>query len=181
MPRLQQIPGVEAAGVVTYLPLSGWSGGVDFTIEGRPQETGAEQPSERFQTATRGLLPQHGHPPGQPAARSRRATMNRAPRVVVDQRGAGARSTGRVRTRSDGGCCVTGRSGPVPFEIVGIVNDVRSAGLEEPVERRDVLLVWQAESGLPFWASPCATQVGPGVSLAAQCEPPSGASIPINR
>jgi hypothetical protein len=41
--RLRETPGVEAAGATTYLPLSGWSGGQAFEIEGRPAASPTEE------------------------------------------------------------------------------------------------------------------------------------------
>jgi putative ABC transport system permease protein len=43
---------------------------------------------------------------------------------------------------------VNERSKPVPYEIVGIVGDVRSAGLEEPLEGEMYLSYWQAGDSL---------------------------------
>jgi len=52
LPKLEAIPGVHSAGLVNYLPLSGWYGPVQFSIQGRPPEAGARIPSADFQIAS---------------------------------------------------------------------------------------------------------------------------------
>ena len=53
--RLRETPGVEAAGATTFLPLSGWSGGQNFEIEGRPPASArrrSRRPCRRAPTRT---------------------------------------------------------------------------------------------------------------------------------
>ena len=141
IPALQQIPGVEAAGAVTFLPLSGWSGGVDFGIEGRPQGTGADRPSAAYQAATEDYF----RALGIRVVRGRTFTArdDRAgPRVVVISEALAARywpNEDPVGRR----VLVDRREGTIPYEIVGVVADVRHAGLEEPIEPEMYFSYWQ--------------------------------------
>jgi predicted permease len=132
LPRLEAIPGVESAGIVQYLPLSGWNGGLDFTIEGQPVTAGADAPSSGYQAVSEDyfrsvrmrLLAGRGF-----TARD----DPKGPRVVVV-------SESLARRYWPGGnpvgrrVLIEDRQELRPYEIVGVVADVRAAGLEEPVE-----------------------------------------------
>ena len=142
--KLRQIPGVEAAGIVTYLPLSGWNGGIDFGIEGQPQLTGAERPSASFQAVSEDYFRSMGVPilAGRPfTARDDR----RAPNVAIVNEALAKRYWPRdsaVGRR----VLIPGNAGPEPFEIVGVVGNTRHAGLEEPIEPEMYLSTWQSAS-----------------------------------
>ena len=132
LPRLQAIPGVESAGIVTYLPLSGWSGWQDFAIEGRRALTGAEAPSGGVQFASEDYFRSMGIPVLSGRTFTPRDNFS-APRVVaVNQTMAQRYWPGQNPVGQR--IVVQSKSGPLPHEIIGVVGDVRSAGLEEPVE-----------------------------------------------
>ena len=163
MARLQQIPGVEAAGAVSYLPLSGWSGGVDFDIEGRPLATGAERPSASYQNATEDYFRSMGIRLISGRVFTARDDASAPLVVLVNETLAkkywpGENPVGRK-------VLIPRQSARVPFEIAGVVSDVRSAGLEEPVEAEMYFSYWQ-DAGLLL----CLTLRTPGdpASLAAQ-------------
>ena len=42
--RIQSVPGVKAAGTVTFLPLSGWWGTREVGVAGRPADPGVKNP-----------------------------------------------------------------------------------------------------------------------------------------
>src|SRR5262249_49122033 len=42
--RIESLPGVKAAGTVTFLPLSGWWGTREVSVAGRPTEVGIKNP-----------------------------------------------------------------------------------------------------------------------------------------
>jgi len=133
-PRLQAIPGVEASGIVQFLPLSGWSGGVDFTIEGRPAGTGAERPSASSQIVSEDYFRTMGIPilTGRAFTSSDIAS---APRVAVVNEALAKRhwpgdSPVGKKIQVDGGQ----QRGMLQYEIVGVIGNVRAAGLEQPVE-----------------------------------------------
>jgi putative ABC transport system permease protein len=142
--KLRQIPGVDAAGIVTYLPLSGWNGGIDFGIEGRPQLTGAEAPSASFQAVSEDYFRSMAVPvlAGRPfTARDDRT----APRVAIVN-DALAKKYWPGETPVGRRVLIPGSAGPQPFEIVGVVGNTRNAGLEEPVEPEMYLSTWQSAS-----------------------------------
>jgi len=55
-PQLQAIPGVQAAGVISSLPLSGAWAAVDFTIVGRPPLKTSEMPSAQYRVVSPGYF-----------------------------------------------------------------------------------------------------------------------------
>lgn len=125
--RLAGVPGVEAAGAVNDLPLRG-RGGISLTleVEGRPRPAGAEPLFARFLMASGGYFRSLGIPLLQgrvftpaddslaPAVAIVNATMARA-------LWPGERALGRAfRLRADS----------VWYRVVGVVGDVREAGLE---------------------------------------------------
>jgi putative ABC transport system permease protein len=132
LPRLQAIPGVESAAIVNYLPLSGWSGWQDFTIEGRPPVTGAAVPSGGFQVASDDYFKAMGiqliagrtFTPRDNEAAPPVAAINQ---TLAQRYWAGQNPIGQR-------IIVPAESGPKALEIVGVVADIRAAGLEEPVE-----------------------------------------------
>src|SRR5918993_2760315 len=132
LPRLQAIPGVESAAILNYLPLSGWSGWQDFTIEGRPPVTGAAVPSGGFQVASDDYFKAMGiqliagrtFTPRDNEAAPPVAAINQ---TLAQRYWAGQNPIGQR-------IIVPAESGPKALEIVGVVADIRAAGLEEPVE-----------------------------------------------
>src|SRR5690606_36235868 len=55
--RLASIPGVEAAGLTSTVPLNGLDGDVSLTVEGRPPAQPGEQDAIWFRRVTPGYLP----------------------------------------------------------------------------------------------------------------------------
>jgi putative ABC transport system permease protein len=146
IPRLQAIPGIEAVGITNYLPLSGWSGGTNFSIEGRPPLTRAEQPDAGYQVATEDYFRSMGI-----RLVAGRTFTDRdkagAPHVVVVNETLAQRywpGENPVGQR----VIVEGRSGPTRYEIVGIVGDVKAFGLEEPAEGEMYFSYWQTPDSL---------------------------------
>ena len=139
--KLRQIPGVETAGTVTYLPLSGWNGGIDFDIEGRPQGTGADRPSANFQGASEDYFRSMRIPLLSGRFFTARDDRHAPPVAIVNEALArkywpGANAVGRRVVMAPG-------SSEQAYEIVGVVGDVRGAGLEEPVEPEMYVSAWQ--------------------------------------
>ena len=139
--RLEEIPGVEAVGMTYFLPLSGWSAGLGFSIEGRPEPSTADQPSAGYHVTTEDYFKAMGI--RLLNGRTFTSRDNRsAPGVVVinetlaRQHWPGENPVGRR-------VLVSGASGPLPFEIVGVVEDVKTAGLEEPVDGDMYFSYWQ--------------------------------------
>jgi putative ABC transport system permease protein len=141
--RLQQIPGVETAGSVTYLPLSGWSGGLDFSIEGRPEPGAQARPSAGYQGASEDYFRAMGIRVVNGRTFTRQDDRSAPPVVVINESLSrkywpGENPLGR-RVLIPGP-----NDSTVPHEIIGIVTDVRAAGLEEPAEGEMYFSTWQS-------------------------------------
>jgi predicted permease len=126
--RLDAIPGVEAAGLTNYLPLSGWSGGLRFEIEGEAPRMTSEQAVASFHVASDDYFRSMGIPIVRGRAFTARDTLDAPPVAIVDEAlarrfFAGEDPVGRRLMLTN-----------TPVEIVGIAGDVRAHGLEEPVE-----------------------------------------------
>ncbi|MEM7417900.1 MAG: ADOP family duplicated permease, partial [Gemmatimonadota bacterium] len=130
LPTVQAVPGVLSAGLADALPPQPINGGNNFLLEDRPLSEGASQPTAPWITAdthffaTLGLRPIEG--------RLYESTpVDTMRHAVVDEQWAerfypGESPIGR-RFRS-GGCTVDG----CPWtEIVGVVPDVKTSGLDD--------------------------------------------------
>ncbi|HLK17749.1 MAG TPA: ABC transporter permease [Bryobacteraceae bacterium] len=54
--RIQALPGVRAAGIISILPLQAWGWNGTFTIEGQPQEDPSKQPFAEFRQVSPGYF-----------------------------------------------------------------------------------------------------------------------------
>ncbi len=54
--RIQALPGVRAAGIISLLPLQAWGWNGSFSIEGRPQEEPGKQPLAEFRQISPGYF-----------------------------------------------------------------------------------------------------------------------------
>ena len=54
--RIQALPGVRAAGIISLLPLQAWGWNGSFSIEGRPREDPAKQPLAEFRQISPGYF-----------------------------------------------------------------------------------------------------------------------------
>ena len=146
IPRLRAIPGVDAAGLTNFLPLSGWSGGTKFSIEGQPPLTRAEQPYAGYQVATEDYFRAMGI-----RLVSGRVFTDRdrqgAPGVAVINETL-ARRYWPGQNPIGSRVVLNFPSGEFVHEIVGIVADVRAFGLEEPVEGEMYFSYWQQPDAL---------------------------------
>ena len=142
--RLQVIPGVESVGVTNYLPLSGWWGSIDFAVDGQARPAPGGGPSADFRVATEDYFRSMSIPilGGRPF--TARDNASAPPVIIVNQ--------SLVRRYLGGGDAVGRRllfdfdgSGPRPREIVGVIADVKSFGLEEETH---------AELFFPYWQIP---------------------------
>ncbi len=128
--RIEQMPGVRAAGAVNALPLSGRDSSSSFVIEGRPAQPHGRFISAQIRIITSGYLRAMGIPvvAGRGFTRSDAAS---APRVAIINR---AMSRWQFRGENPlGRRLAFDTSGPF-LEIVGVVGDVRHERLNvEPV------------------------------------------------
>jgi putative ABC transport system permease protein len=142
--RLQAISGVEAVGITNYLPLSGWDGGLNFSIEGQPPVGQASQPSASYHVATEDYFRSMGIPLVAGRTFNDRDT-EQAPTVVVISESLARRYW--PGENALGKRVVLDQSQP-PSEIVGIVRDVKHFGLEEPGEGQMYRPYWQAPDSI---------------------------------
>ena len=133
MPRLQSIPGVRSAAAVQALPLSGSSFFISFEVGGRSPVPPSQQPAMQIRVATPGYFQTIGIP----LKRGRLFTDDDrpgSPPVVLITENAARQyfpnedSIGKTITLGWGHGKGTPRAGG---EVVGIVGDVKDAGLDE--------------------------------------------------
>jgi predicted permease len=133
LPRLRALPGVEAAAAVISLPLSGTSIVLTFEIAGRPPVPPSQQPAMQVRVATPGYFQTIGIP----LKRGRFFTDDDkpgSPQVVlltesaVRQYFPNEDPIGKRITLGWGRGPGTPRAGG---EVVGIIGDVKDAGLDE--------------------------------------------------
>jgi putative ABC transport system permease protein len=134
LPRLRALPGVRAADAVMGLPLSGLNFIISFQVEGRPPIPPAQQPAMEVRVATPGYFSTVGIP----LKRGRGFTeADRAgtPRVVLITESAARQFFPNEDPIGKKIKLGWGRGPGKPRaggEVVGIVGDVKEAGLDEP-------------------------------------------------
>ena len=133
MPKLRAIPGVQSAGAVVSLPLSGSSIVLNFEIAGRPPLPPSQQPAMQVRVAT----PDYFQTVGIPLKRGREFTeqdREGAPPVVLITESAAKQyfpneePLGKKITLGWGRGPGTPRAGGA---VVGVIGDVKDAGLHE--------------------------------------------------
>ena len=141
--RLRALPGVEAVGVTNYLPLGGWWGNREFTIEGQPAPPPGSEMTADNRLATEDYFRSMGMRLIAGRLFDTRDTESAPPVAIVNQ---------TLATRFFGGESPVGRrivlemgDKPTAVEVVGLIADVKSFGLEEPTH---------AELFRPFWQEP---------------------------
>jgi putative ABC transport system permease protein len=145
--RLDALPGVATAGAASRVPLAQSGGDLNFRIEGRPLPDGAVSPRADWQAVTPGYMEALGLRllEGRLLTRADRAD---APGAVVISRATARRywPDGDARgARFELG----GGAGPGTVTVVGIVEDVRDAGLDvEPVPQ-----MYLTHAQFRFWGS----------------------------
>jgi hypothetical protein len=149
--RVRSLPGVEAAGSVTFLPLSGWHGTRAFRLEGEaPPPPGGEKEAE-FRMIDPGYLRAMGIPL-RAGRRFDARDRSDAPRVVLVNQSFVRRFLPGVPSADAVGRRVSievRRGGGAPLrEIVGVVGDVRHFGFELPPEPEMYLPFAQEPVGL---------------------------------
>ncbi|HTU36297.1 MAG TPA: ABC transporter permease [Candidatus Acidoferrum sp.] len=138
--RINHLPGVVAAGCTTWLPLTNWGGATGIIIEGRP----APRPGQAIIPNTRMISSDYIQAIGMKLIEGRtfdsRDAPNTQPVALINQTAArkfwpGLDPVGMRFKRDD--------TPPQPWiTIVGIVGDVRQAGLDQP-PRPEIYLPFQ--------------------------------------
>jgi predicted permease len=120
--RIEEIPGVSAAGLTQFLPLQNWDWLAHFTIAGRPAEIPSRLPVAELRYVTPGYFRALGIPLRKGRGLTGRDTPD-APRVVLINEALARRyfpNENPVGRQTDRGT------------VVGVVGDVRQAGLDRP-------------------------------------------------
>jgi len=134
LPRLKALPGVRAVSAVMGLPLSGMDFIISFQVEGRPPVPPAQQPAMQVRVAT----PDYFTSIGIPLKRGRLFTeedRQGTPRVVLITESAAREFFPNEEAIGKKIQLGWGRGPGKPRaggEVVGIVGDVKEAGLDEP-------------------------------------------------
>jgi putative ABC transport system permease protein len=125
--RVAQIPGVQAAGVCRFLPLSGGDASVNFQIEGQPRLSTADQPRAHFRTASGGYFEALGIP----LLRGRffdGRDNQQTPKVVIINEAAGRRFW--PNENPVGKRILSGFDDDQWSTIIGVAGDIKHAGLD---------------------------------------------------
>jgi len=134
LPRLRSLPGVRAADAVMALPLSGTNFNISFAIAGRPPVPPAQEPAMEVRVATPGYFSEMGIP----LKRGRGFTdddRQGTPQVVLLAESAVQKYFPNEDPIGKTIKLGWGRGPGKPKaggQIVGIVGDVKEAGLNEP-------------------------------------------------
>jgi putative ABC transport system permease protein len=147
MTRLRSAPGVRSAGVVSFLPLCGWSSGTAFRTPARPdeeRESGILAAEPGYFTTMRIPLLRGRH--------FAAGDDDKAPRVaIVDERfvryafGGGAAAVDPIGQRVNFGTA----GAPEWHEIIGVVGDVENDPPPDP--QRPMVYVPFAQGDWPFY------------------------------
>ncbi len=133
--RVESLPGVESAGMVTSLPLTGWNIGQPFTIDGRTLS-----PDEATAANYQFTSPEYFRAMGIPLLRGRSFTeqdsSHSAPVTIINQAVARRffRDEDPIGKHISISSLIPGQTkvGPaVSREIIGVVGDVKESGLAE--------------------------------------------------
>ncbi len=141
--RLRALPGVESVGVTNYLPLSGWWGTREFTIEGQAVPPPGAEMSADNRLATEDYFRAMGMRLVAGRGFDARDDLSAPPVAIVNE---------TLARKYFGGSNPVGRrivldigDKPAAVEIVGLMGDVKSFGLEEGTH---------AELFRPYWQEP---------------------------
>jgi putative ABC transport system permease protein len=125
--RVAALPGVEAVGMVTELPLARQSSDFNFNIEGRPEPAPGQSPHADIRSVNHGYL----HAMRIPLLKGRYFTeadvRDNAKVVLISDELARLYFTGENPL---GQHLLMGAPGKESFEIIGVVGDVRHRGLD---------------------------------------------------
>jgi putative ABC transport system permease protein len=127
--RVSALPGVQSAGTNSFLPLGGIATSTSFTIEGRPQPEGAEEPVADI----RSISPKYLETMGITLLKGRGITAQdteKSPKVAIINE----TMARRIFPNEDplGKRVSLSWSSPMIGEIVGVAEDVREQGLDVP-------------------------------------------------
>ena len=131
--RVGQLPGVEAAGLTSLLPLSAYDTSIVFKFEGRPEPRPGEEPVARPLAVDPDFFRVMRMPVRKGRGLDRQDTSRSMKVVVVNEELArkyfpGEDPTGKRLVLYN----TYAKSEPTPYEVVGVVGDIRHRGLNVP-------------------------------------------------
>jgi predicted permease len=131
MQRIRQLPGVESVGAAGFMPLSGFWGEADFTVQGQPEPAPGQKPSAKSDLVTPDYFRAMGIPLLKGRAFTEQDRMGAAQVVIINETLArkefGSQNPiGRQLNFGDS------KKADL-WEVVGVVNDIHDFGLEEKV------------------------------------------------
>lgn len=168
--RVRSLPWVEAAGSITFLPLSGWHGTREFRFEGQePPAPGGEREAE-FRMIDPGYLRAMRIPLRAGRGFDARDRATALPVVLVNEAFVrrflpGARPGDAVGRRLIVGVRVLESRAPAPREVVGVVGDVRHLGFDHAPDPE--IYFPFAQEPVPLFCLAVRTQGEPGVMAGA--------------
>lgn len=127
--RVDGLPGVQAAGICRFLPLSGNDASINFRIEGQPAQGKADQPRAKFRTASGGYFAALGIPLLHGRFFDDRDNQ-RTPKVVIINQTAARRYW--PNDNPVGKRILSGFDDDQWSTVIGVVGDVKHTGLDAP-------------------------------------------------
>ena len=124
---LKALPGVDAVGMITELPLSGQPNDTPFTVEGRPRTSPGQGFGADFRRVNQDYLRSMRIPQLRGRGFSEQEIRDSASSVVISETLANSVFPGEDPI---GKRLMLGLNKPTPFEIIGIVGDIRHRTLE---------------------------------------------------
>jgi putative ABC transport system permease protein len=143
--RIDGLPGVQAAGGVSFLPLNGLGAATGYSVEGRDKPPAGEEPVSEVKVVTHGYFKAMGIPLLKGRLFDGRDTAPNTRRIIVSE---------SLAKKSFGDADPIGQrivlswNNPGPDEIIGVVGDVRSTSLE--TEPRGASYLPPARFAYPF-------------------------------
>jgi predicted permease len=129
--RIRQVPGVESVGAAGFMPLSGFWGETDFTVQGQPEPAAGQKPSAKSDLVT----PDYFRAMGISVLKGRIFTAQDrlgAPQVVIVNETLAHKEFGSQNPIGQQLNFGDSKKADL-WEIVGVVSDIHDFGLEEKV------------------------------------------------
>lgn len=133
--RMRAIPGVSAAGMISFLPFAGLGAATDFTVVGRPVPPPGQEPVTDVRVCDNGFFQAMRIPLRKGRLFEEREMRERSNVVVVSESFAGTAFPGEEALGRRVVIDMAWHAGdkPEPTEIVGIVGDVKIENLTAPM------------------------------------------------
>jgi putative ABC transport system permease protein len=153
--RIDSLPGVQAAGGISFLPLNGLGAATGFSIEGREKPRAGEEPVSEVKVVTHDFFKAMGIPLLRGRLFDGRDTAPNTRRVIVSESLVKKYFADRDPI---GQRIVLGWYNEGPDEIIGVVGDVRSVSLE--TEPRGATYLPPARFAYPYMSVAVKTSDG---------------------